>query len=234
MTTEPRSRALPRVLVVDDDFRLLVSLRRGLTLRGFEVECSETLAEALSWLEQDWPQAVVLDVGMPGMDGVTFCRLIRERFTLPILMLTARDAVEDRVSGLDAGADDYLTKPFALDELVARISALLRRGRGPLEPRVRTYLDVDLDASTWTARRGGENLDLTSTEFRILQVLLDPPGAVCTRERLLTEVWGGPYAASSNVVDVHVANLRRKLEHGGRSRLIHSVRTVGYRLRTAT
>ena len=234
MTTQPQVHAMPRVLVVDDDFRLLVSLRRGLSLRGFEVECSETLAEALSGLEQSWPEAVVLDVGMPGMDGVTFCRLIRERFTLPILMLTARDAVEDRVAGLDAGADDYLTKPFALDELVARLTALMRRGRSLGEQRLRTFLDVELDPNTWTASRAGEDLGLTSTEFRILQVLLDPAGAVCTRERLLTEVWSGPYAASSNVVDVHVANLRRKLEHGGRSRLIHSVRTVGYRLRTAT
>jgi two-component system response regulator MprA len=149
-------------------------------------------------------------------------------------MLTARDAIEDRVAGLDAGADDYLTKPFALDELVARLTALMRRGRSPGEPRVRSFLDVELDPTTWTASRAGEDLGLTSTEFRILQVMLDPPGAVCTREQLLTEVWSGPEAASSNVVDVHVANLRRKLERGGRSRLIHSVRTVGYRLREAT
>lgn len=221
---------LPKVLVVDDDFRLLVSLHRGLRLRGFEVETSETLTEALRRLDEDWPDVVVLDVGMPGMDGVTFCRLIRDRFSQPILMLTARDAIEDRVAGLDAGADDYLTKPFALDELVARLGALLRRGSANASPGVRRYMDVSLDSNTWTAHRGGDELNLTSTEFRVLDALLTAPGAVVTREQLLSAVWNGPEAASSNVVDVHVTNLRRKLEQGGRSRLIQTVRGVGYKL----
>jgi DNA-binding response OmpR family regulator len=230
MTLDQSPQAVTsRVLVVDDDFRLLVSLRRGLSLRGFEVNCSETLTEALSSLEDGWPEIVLLDVGMPGMDGVTFCKLIRERFTLPILMLTARDAIEDRVSGLDAGADDYLVKPFALDELVARIHALLRRPR-TFETGARSFLDITLDRTTWRAFRGGEDLDLTTMEFRVLDTLMSPPGAVCTREQLLTAAWGSPDAASSNVVDVHVTNLRRKLERGGRQRLIQSIRGVGYKL----
>ena len=219
-----------RVLVVDDDPQLLVSLRRGLTLRSFEVECSETLPSALANLEAGFPEIVVLDVGMPGMDGITFCRLIRERFTLPILMLTARDAVEDRVSGLEAGADDYLVKPFALDELVARLRALLRRGREIPECGVRTFLDVTIDRSTWRVERAGEDLGLTTTEFRLLEALLNPPRSVRSREELLVAAWGSPDAASSNVVDVHVANLRRKLERGGGVRLIHAIRRVGYKL----
>jgi DNA-binding response OmpR family regulator len=219
-----------RVLVVDDDTRLLVSLNRGLALRGFQPECSETLAEALARLEDGWPQVVVLDVGMPGMDGMTFCRLIRDRFSVPILMLTARDAIEDRVAGLESGADDYLVKPFALDELVARLRVLLRRFR-PQEPaRLLAYADLSLDRASWQASRSGQGLDLTATEFRLLEALLSPPETVYTREELLGKIWGDPGAASSNVVDAHVANLRRKLEAGDRSRLIQTVRQAGYKL----
>ncbi len=234
-TSNSENTVLPvRVLVVDDDTRLLVSLRRGLTLRGFRPECSETLPQALTHLETGWPQVVILDVGMPGMDGVTFCRLVRDRFSVPILMLTARDAVEDRVAGLEAGADDYLVKPFALDELVARLRALLRRGGAPAVPRLLTYADLSLDKASWTATRRGNDLDLTATEFQILEALLDQPGTVSSREDLLTKVWGDPGAASSNVVDAHVANLRRKLEAGGRSRLVQTVRRAGYKLQAET
>jgi len=232
MTTsisEQASKAV-RVLIVDDDTRLLVSLRRGLALRGFRPECSETLPQALTHLEAGWPQVVILDVGMPGMDGVTFCRLVRDRFSVPILMLTARDAVEDRVAGLEAGADDYLVKPFALDELVARLGALLRRAGPLVPPSLLTYSDLALDKASWTATRCGNDLDLTATEFQILEALLDQPGTVSSREALLARVWGDPGAASSNVVDAHVANLRRKLEANGRPRVIQTVRGAGYKL----
>jgi two-component system, OmpR family, response regulator MprA len=225
-----RNDGQSRVLVVDDDPQILVSLRRGLSLRGFDVDCSDNLTAAFSALEDETPDVVVLDVGMPGMDGITFCRLIRQRFTLPILMLTAHDTIEDRVSGLEAGADDYLVKPFALDELVARLRALMRRGHVSPENAVLSYMDVRVDRATWKAERAGQDLGLTTTEFRILDVLLDPPGSVRSREELLIAAWGGPDTASSNVVDVHVANLRRKMERGGRTRLVQAIRGVGYKL----
>lgn len=223
-------QAQTRVLVIDDDARLLVSLRRGLALRGFQPETVETLPEALNQLDAGWPEIVILDVAMPGMDGISFCRLVRNRFSIPILMLTARDAVEDRVSGLEAGADDYLVKPFALEELVARLHALLRRGPLDTENLVLSYDDVTLDKASWTATRSGDPLSLTEIEFLLLQALLSRPGEVRTREDLLAAVWGDEGAASSNVVDVHIANLRGKLEVGSRSRIIQTVRGVGYKL----
>ena len=218
-----------RVLLIDDDSRLLVSLRRGLTLRGFQVETCDATGSALPHLDAGWPQLVVLDVAMPGMDGITFCRLIRDRYPVPILMLTARDAIEDRVAGLNAGADDYLIKPFALDELVARIQALLRRP-AVLPASVLSFAGVVLDRDTWKAARDGEELSLTSTEFLLLEALLTRPGAVCSREQLLERAWGSVEASTSNVVDTHVANLRRKLEAGGRPRLVHTVRRAGYQI----
>ena len=233
MTSAPSS-ALPtdrRVLLIDDDSQLLVSLRRGLSLRGFRVETCDATGTALPHLEAAWPEVVVLDVTMPGMDGITFCRLIRDRYPVPILMLTARDAIEDRVAGLNAGADDYLVKPFALDELVARINALLRRPKMfPASQAVLCFAGVVLDREAWKAARDGEDLSLTSTEFLLLEALLARPGAVCSRELLLERAWGSVEAGTSNVVDTHVANLRRKLEAGGRPRLVHTVRRAGYQL----
>jgi two-component system response regulator MprA len=174
---------------------------------------------------------MILDVAMPGVDGISFCRLIRDRFRLPILMLTARDDVKDRVAGLEAGADDYLVKPFALDELVARIQALLRRATTPGEkPDVLTFEDLRLSRSDWLAYRGEECLPLTMTEFRILELLLDNPGAAVSRDRLLDALWEDGSQPETNAIDVHVLNLRRKLEAGGRTRLVFSVRGVGYRL----
>jgi two-component system response regulator MprA len=146
-------------------------------------------------------------------------------------MLTARDAIADRVAGLEAGADDYLVKPFNLDELVARLHALVRRAK-PLAARVLAYADVTLDTASWQAARGEVELELTAMEFRLLEALMSPPETVCTREDLLTRAWGDPSMASSNVVDVHVTNLRRKLEAGGRSRVIQTVRRAGYKLQT--
>jgi DNA-binding response OmpR family regulator len=165
------------------------------------------------------------------MDGITFCRLVRNRSNVPILMLTARDAVEDRVQGLESGADDYLVKPFDLSELVARIHSLLRRASGEaVVPTVLSYAGLRLNRKAWEAEQDGRPLDLTSMEFLILAALMTTPGVVLSRETILQQVWGAADAASSNVVDVHVANLRRKVEANGRKRMIQTVRGAGYKL----
>jgi two-component system response regulator MprA len=222
----------PRVLVVDDDRRLLAALRRGLSLRGFNVGLARDSGEAFGYLRGRWPNIIVLDIMMPGMDGLSLCRLVRETDAVPILMLTARDSVADRVAGLEAGADDYLVKPFAFDELVARLQALLRRSRPSVSPTERlSYGDLTLDRKTWTVARGGEQLTLTATEFRLLEQFMRFPEQVRTREELLGGLWGEDSPIESNVIDVHVANLRQKLEAGGRSRLIQTIRAVGYMLK---
>ena len=221
-----------RVLVVDDDRRLLTALQRGLSLRGFNVGLARDSGEALGYLQGQWPDIIVLDIMMPGMDGLSLCRLVRQTQSTPILMLTARDSVRDRVAGLEAGADDYLVKPFALDELIARIQALLRRSRPSVPPPERlSYADLVLDPKAWTAVRGGQPLTLTTTEFRLLDKFLRSPEQVLTREELLAGFWGEDSPVESNVIDVHVGNLRQKLETGGRSRLIRTIRAVGYMLK---
>jgi two-component system response regulator MprA len=221
------------VLVVDDDRRLLAALRRGLSLRGFNVGLARDSGEALGYLRGEWPDIIVLDIMMPGMDGLSLCRLVRETANTPILMLTARDTVSDRVAGLEAGADDYLVKPFAFDELVARIQALLRRSRPAVPAREQlTYADLALDGKTWTAKRRGQPLTLTATEFRLLEHFMRSPEQVRTREDLLAGLWGEDSPVESNVVDVHVANLRQKLETGGQSRLIQTIRGVGFMLKS--
>jgi len=227
------SLARPRVLVVDDDKRLLAALRRGLSLRGFDVGLARDAGQALGYLQARWPDIIVLDIMMPGMDGLTLCHLIRKNAAIPILMLTARDSVPDRVAGLEAGADDYLVKPFAFDELVARIQALLRRARPePSESERLSYANLSLDRKSWTALYGGEPLSLTAKEFRLLEHFMCSPEQVLTREKILAAVWGEEWLATdSNVVDVHIANLRQKLEAGGRPRLIQTVRGVGYILK---
>jgi two-component system response regulator MprA len=218
---------------VDDDTRLLAALSLALSLEGFEVETAKDAGEALRAIERTSFDVMVLDVMMPTVDGLTLCRLIRDRIEAPILMLTALDSVADRVAGLESGADDYLTKPFATDELVARIRVLLRRVRGSGAPPVSPlhFADLRLDSSLWEASRGGRPLGLTSTEFRILQLLLTWPGRVFTRQEILDLAWQHDDAIESNVVDVHIASLRQKLEYGGRSRLIQTVRGVGYALK---
>jgi len=228
----PDGRPRPRVLVVDDDQRLLAALRRGLSLRGFDVGLARDAGQATTYLQARWPDIIVLDIMMPGMNGLSLCRVVRENAAVPILMLTALDSVPDRVAGLQAGADDYLVKPFAFDELVARIHALLRRARldaSKSEPL--SYADLALDRRSWTASRGGEPLFLTAKEFRLLEHLMRSPEQVLTREDILAAVWGEECPAESNVVDVHVANLRQKLESGSRPRLIQTIRGVGYMLR---
>jgi two-component system, OmpR family, response regulator MprA len=221
-----------RVLVVDDERAVRDSLRRALELEGYDVELATDGEEALERLAQNGePDAVVLDILMPKMDGLEVCRrLRREGHRLPVLMLTARDEVENRVAGLDAGADDYVTKPFALDELLARLRALLRRttsGSG----EVLRFADLELDPKTREVRRAGDPIELTRTEFSLLELFLLNPRQVLTRSVIFERVWGYDFGFSSNSLDVYIGYLRRKTEAGGRPRLIQTVRGVGYALR---
>jgi two-component system, OmpR family, response regulator MprA len=224
-----------RVLVIDDDERLLKALERGLSLRGFEVRLARDAGQAFSYVQGLWPAVIVLDIMMPMMDGLTFCQLIRQKISVPILMLTARDSVPDRVAGLEAGADDYLVKPFEFDELVARIRALMRRSAlFAAADETLTYADIVLDSGLWRATRAGEQLSLTATEFRLLEYFMQHPELTLHREEIIEAVWGeGQLLTESNVLDVHVANLRQKLEANARPRIIQTVRSVGYSLREA-
>jgi two-component system response regulator MprA len=221
-----------KILVVDDERAVRESLRRALELEGYEIELAGDGSEALYRLEANGePDAVILDVLMPGLDGLEVCkRLRRAGSRLPVLMLTARDEVEDRVAGLDAGADDYVTKPFALEELLARLRALLRRtGAGSGE--LLRFADLELDPNTREVRRAGEAIDLTRTEFSLLELFMLNPRQVLTRSIIFERVWGYDFGFSSNSLDVYIGYLRRKTENGGRPRLIHTVRGVGYALR---
>ncbi|MGI8422464.1 MAG: response regulator transcription factor [Gaiellaceae bacterium] len=221
-----------RVLVVDDERAVRDSLRRALELEGYAIELAEDGRAALERLEAEpQPDALVLDVLMPGLDGLEVCRrLRRDGNHLPVLMLTARAEVESRVAGLDAGADDYLTKPFALEELLARLRALLRRS-GAEETDVLRFSDLELDPGTREVRRAGERIELTRTEFSLLELFLLNPRQVLTRSLIFERVWGYDFGFASNSLDVYVGYLRRKTEAGGGPRLIHTVRGIGYALR---
>jgi two-component system response regulator MprA len=220
-------------LVVDDDPALARTLRRALAIEGYAVESAADGAEALQRLAAARFDAVLLDVSMPRVDGLDVCRRMRRTHDrTPVLMLTARDAVGDRVSGLDAGADDYLVKPFALAELNARVRALLRRA-GPSaadEERLLGYRDLQLDLGSCRARRGDRGLELTRTEQRLLELLLRNPEQVLPRDMIYERVWGHDISATSNSLDVYVGYLRRKTEEAGEPRLIHTVRGVGFML----
>jgi two-component system response regulator MprA len=224
-----------KILVVDDERAVRESLRRALELEGYEIELAADGGEALSTLETEEtsPDAVILDVLMPGVDGLEVCRRMRATGnTVPVLMLTARDEVENRVAGLDAGADDYVTKPFALEELLARVRALLRRTAGDdAVGEVLTFADVQLDLGTREVRRSGRQIDLTRTEFALLELFLRNPRQVLTRSIIFERVWGYDFGFASNSLDVYIGYLRRKTEAGGEPRLIHTVRGVGYALR---
>ena len=223
-----------KILVVDDERAVRESLRRALELEGYEIELAADGREALERLEaESQPDALILDVLMPGVDGLEVCRRLRRAgSTLPVLMLTARDAVENRVAGLDAGADDYVTKPFALEELLARIRALLRRTTNGADEALR-FADLELNPGTREVRRGGELIDLTRTEFSLLELFLRNARQVLTRSIIFERVWGYDFGYGSNSLDVYVGYLRRKTEAGGKPRLIHTVRGVGYALREA-
>ena len=221
---------MTRVLVVDDDARLAASLRRALAYEGHAVEVASDGPAALIAARDRPPDLVVLDVMLPGIDGVEVCRRLRAGSDLPILMLTARDAISDRVAGLDAGADDYLVKPFAYDELLARVRALLRR-REPAGRELLRCADLVMDVSGHEVRRGDRVLEVTALQFDVLEQFLRHQRQVLERDRLLQTVWGTDSDAISNVVDVTIAGLRARLEAGEQPRLLHTVRGVGYVMR---
>ena len=223
-----------KILVVDDERAVRESLRRALELEGYEIELAGDGREALSLLADDSPQpdAVILDVLMPGVVGLEVCRRLREAGNrVPVLMLTARDEVQNRVAGLDAGADDYVTKPFALEELLARMRALLRRTTNGDGGEVLTFADLEVDLGTREVKRGGRPIELTRTEFALLELFLRNPRQVLTRSIIFERVWGYDFGFASNSLDVYIGYLRRKTEAGGEPRVIQTVRGVGYALR---
>jgi two-component system, OmpR family, response regulator MprA len=223
-----------KILVVDDERAVRESLRRALELEGYDIELAADGAEALGHLMNGGdspPDVVILDVLMPGVDGLEVCRRLRRSGNrVPVLMLTARDEVENRVAGLDAGADDYVTKPFALEELVARVRALLRRASESSNEVLR-FADLELDPGTREVRRDGDSIELTRTEFALLELFMTNPRQVLTRSIIFERVWGYDFGFASNSLDVYIGYLRRKTETGGKPRLIQTVRGVGYALR---
>ena len=220
-----------RILVVDDEPAVRESLERALRLDGYEVALARDGHEGLAKLRESAPDAVVLDLLMPSMDGLELCRELRAAGDrTPVLMLTARDGVSDRVAGLDAGADDYLVKPFALEELQARLRALLRR-TGDLNGGALAWGDLSMDLGTREVKRGHRRLELTRTEFELLRIFLEHPRQVLGRSTIFESVWGYDFGGSSNSLEVYVGYLRRKLEAGGESRVLQTVRGVGYALR---
>jgi two-component system, OmpR family, response regulator MprA len=221
-----------RILVVDDERAVRESIERALRLEGYEVVQAADGAEALGSVAGQAPDAMVLDLMMPQVDGLEVCRQLRaEGDRLPILVLTARDSVSDRVRGLDAGADDYLVKPFALDELLARLRALLRRSGGADQSGVLRFADLELDPTSYEVRRGERPIELTRTEFLLLELFMTHPRQVLTRSVIFERVWGYDFGPGSNSLEVYVSYLRRKTEAGGEPRLLHTVRGVGYVLR---
>ncbi|MFD5146368.1 response regulator transcription factor [Streptomyces sp. NPDC058401] len=231
-----------RILVVDDEPAVREALRRSLAFEGYGTQTAVDGLDALDKADSYAPDLIILDIQMPRMDGLTAARRLRAAgSTTPVLMLTARDTVGDRVTGLDAGADDYLVKPFELDELFARVRALLRRSSyaaapgdgGPGDADALTFGDLRMDLATREVTRAGRPVELTRTEFTLLEMFLAHPRQVLTREQILKTVWGFDFEPSSNSLDVYVMYLRRKTEAGGEPRLVHTVRGVGYVLRAA-
>ena len=223
-----------RVLLAEDDRSVRDSLTMALELEGYEVRATTNGEQALAVFDEFAPAVVILDVMMPTVDGLTACRRLRARqVTTPILMLTARDQVADRVSGLDAGADDYVVKPFSLDELLARLRALLRRRSVATDEAVLAVADLRLDPQRREVTRGDRAIDLTKTEFDLLQLLMEHAGIVLSREQIYEHIWGFDFETGSRSLDVYIGYLRRKTEADGESRLVHTVRGVGYVVRTS-
>ena len=218
------------ILVVDDDPEIVSLVKRGLAYDGYTVDTASDGAEALARALEREPDLVVLDIMMPGIDGIEVSKRLRQASDVPILMLTAKGTVADRVVGLDNGADDYLVKPFSLDELLARVRALLRRRR-PEGAETLRFNDLSLDTATREVKRGKEVIELTAQEFDLLKLLLQHPRQVLRRDFIYERVWGYNFAGDSNVIEVYIRYLRSKLEAKGRQRLIHTVRSVGYVLR---
>ena len=221
-----------RILVVDDDRAVREALRRTLTLAGYEVQAVEDGEQALEQIAQALPDAVVLDIGLPGIDGLEVCRQVRRLGNrVPILMLTARDAVADRIDGLDVGADDYMVKPFDIGELKARLRALLRRANTEADSDALSFAELRLDAERHGAQVGERFVELTRTEYQLLELLMLNPRRVLSHSLIYDRVWGYDFGPASNALRVYVGYLRRKLEDAGARELIHTVRGVGYALR---
>ena len=219
-----------RILVVDDDPEIVSVLKRGLTYEGYTVDTASDGTEALARAREAEPDLAILDITMPGIDGLEVSRRLRQASKVPIIMLTAKGSVTDRVKGLDSGADDYLVKPFAFDELLARIRALLRRSQ-ITEGEALRFMDLSLDTSSREVRRGNDVIQLTAQEFDLLELFLRHPRQVLRRDMIYEKVWGYDFGGESNVIEVYMRYLRSKLEAGGQPRLIHTVRGVGYVLR---
>ena len=221
-----------RVLIIEDDERILQFVQRGLAYEGYRVDTAPDGTVGLALARETPPDLVILDWMLPGLDGLEVCRRLRARGGVPILMLTAKDLVADRVEGLDAGADDYLVKPFDFDELLARIRALLRRVK-PGGVQVLSFIDLRLDTGTHQAFRGGRPIDLTAKEYELLELFLRHPRQVLTRQVIYDRVWGYDFGGESNIIEVYIRYLRQKTEAENEYRLIHTVRGVGYVLREA-
>jgi two-component system response regulator MprA len=219
------------ILVVEDDSQIADLLRRGLIYEGYSVEVAGDGLDALIAARDRPPNLVLLDLMLPGLDGLTVCKRLRAATDVPILILTARDAVPDRVKGLDAGADDYVVKPFNFDELLARIRAHLRRRAPTADQEVLRFADLSLNPNTHEVFRGGRKIELTAREFEVLLLFMQHPRQVITRDLLYERIWGYDFGGESNIIEVYVRYLRSKLEEGGAARLIQTVRGVGYALR---
>ncbi len=220
----------PHILIVEDEEKITDFLRRGLVYESYRVDVAHDGQSGLALARENPPDLVILDWMLPGMDGLEVCRRLRSGGPMPILLLTARDSVADRVLGLDAGADDYLIKPFDFDELLARIRALLRRAQ-PQSPEILKFADLSLDTGTRQAFRGERTIDLTAKEYELLELFMRNPRQVLTRDVIFDRVWGYDFGGESNIIEVYVRYLRQKLETGNEPRLLHTVRGVGYVLR---
>ncbi len=220
-----------RILVIEDDRHIRDMLRRGLVFEDYDVEIAENGEDGLRIARDKVPDAVILDLMLPGIDGLEVCRRLRQVSNVPIVMLTARNAVADRVTGLDAGADDYIVKPFAFDELLARLRALFRRNRQENQGDALSYADLTLNARTRQCFRAGAEIQLTAREFDLLELFMRHPNQVLTREVIYDHIWNYDFGGESNIIEVYIRYLRSKLEAGDRSRLIQTVRGVGYALR---
>jgi len=222
-----------RILIIEDDEAILKFLRRGLAYEGYQVDTAAEGQSGLSLALDNQYDLIVLDLMLPGIDGFEVCRRLRAGGPVPILILTAKDQVTDRIQGLDLGADDYMTKPFNLDELLARIRALLRRAQ-PSRPQVLRFADLSLDTGTRQASRGDRVISLTAKEYELLELFLRHPRQVLTREVIFDRVWGYDFGGESNIIEVYIRYLRQKLESDNEPRLLHTVRGMGYVLREET
>ncbi len=223
-----------RILVIEDDRRLRDMLRRNLIFEGYTVETAEDADEAFQSMRERMPDAIILDLMLPDLDGIEVCRRIREASNVPILILTARDSVSDRVTGLDAGADDYVVKPPVFEELFARLRALFRRHKMEADPEVYEFADLRLNPRTRQVFRSEEEISLTAKEFDLLHLFMRHPNQVLTREMIYEHIWAYDFGGESNIIEVYVRYLRTKLEAGEKLRLIQTVRGVGYTLRESS